>query len=67
MRKVSEYESRAAKCRELAAKATNATQKQLLEMADAWTKLATERLVQLGETVLKGQQFSVGPHWDDVE
>ena len=55
MRKVSEYESRAAKCRELAAKATNATHKeQLLEMADAWTKLATERLVQLGETVLKG-------------
>ena len=68
MRKVSEYESHAGKCRQLAATATNATQRQqLLEMADAWTRLARERLVQLGETVLKGQQFSVRPHGDDAE
>lgn len=48
MLKVAAYENNAATCRQMAAKTTNQARKQeLLQMADAWDRLATERRVQL--------------------
>jgi hypothetical protein len=48
LRKVSEYEQHADECRRMAAKMKDETHKrQLEEMAEAWTMLATERHKQL--------------------
>jgi hypothetical protein len=50
MRKVSEYEQHATECRQMAARMKDQTHKrQLEEMADAWTMLATERQKQLAK------------------
>jgi hypothetical protein len=50
MRKVSEYKQHAAECRKMAAKMRDQSQKkQLEEMAEAWTMLATERARQLAK------------------
>ncbi|MGC1359424.1 MAG: hypothetical protein WA851_27225 [Xanthobacteraceae bacterium] len=50
MRKVSEYKQHAAECRQMAAKIRDQDQKkQLEEMAEAWTMLATERARQLAK------------------
>lgn len=58
MQRVLEFEKRASDCRQLAAKTSNPTQKQkLLEMAEAWTRLAVERWEQLSERPVNGHQL----------
>lgn len=62
MQKVSEYEKRAAKCRQLAAKTRNQVQKQqLLDMATAWDQLARERLEQLSQRPANGHRLPDKP------
>ena len=57
MQKVSEYESHAAECRQMAAKMRDPVQKeQLEEMAEAWTMLAGERRKHLLKQAT-GRQF----------
>jgi hypothetical protein len=50
MRKVSEYEAHAIECREMSGQIKDPLRKKQLEdMAEAWTKLASERRKQLAK------------------
>jgi hypothetical protein len=50
MRKVSEYEAHATECREMSSQMKDPLRKKQLEdMAEAWTKLASERRKQLAK------------------
>ena len=60
MHRVLEFEQRADECRQLAVRTFNENQKRkLLEMAEAWDRLAQERREQLSERPANGHQL---PH-----
>jgi hypothetical protein len=60
VQKLAEYEKHAAVCRQIAAKTANESRKQqLLQMAEAWDKLAGERRVQLSEQPHDGHPQNV--------
>lgn len=60
MRRVFEFERRAADCQRLASGSSNESQRQkLLEMAEAWDRLAQERREQLSERPVNGSEPSL--------